>query len=158
MMTKKIMVLGLVGALGMTTAACNQTGGISTGQGVGTVAGAVAGGLLGSTVGRGSGRTAAIIGGAALGGLLGGAIGSSLDARDQQLAYNAQSNALAMGRPTQWRSPQSGYYGTVVPGQAYYNGPSYCREYTHTVYISGRPQKAYGTACRQPDGTWQIVS
>lgn len=30
-----------------------------------------------------------------------------------------------------------------------------CREYETTVSIGGKPQKAYGRACRQPDGTWK---
>lgn len=30
-----------------------------------------------------------------------------------------------------------------------------CREYQTTVNIGGKPQKAYGRACRQPDGTWK---
>jgi surface antigen len=32
-----------------------------------------------------------------------------------------------------------------------------CREYTGTVTIAGKPQQAFGTACRQPDGTWRIT-
>lgn len=31
----------------------------------------------------------------------------------------------------------------------------YCREYTQTVYIGGRAVEAYGTACQQPDGSWE---
>ena len=34
----------------------------------------------------------------------------------------------------------------------------YCREYEQSVTIGGKPQKSYGTACRQPDGMWQLVS
>lgn len=34
---------------------------------------------------------------------------------------------------------------------------SYCREYTRTVYVGGRSQDAFGTACLQPDGDWVIV-
>lgn len=30
-----------------------------------------------------------------------------------------------------------------------------CREYQTTITIGGKPQKAYGRACRQPDGTWK---
>jgi surface antigen len=26
------------------------------------------------------------------------------------------------------------------------------------VTVGGRAEQAYGTACRQPDGSWQIVS
>ena len=36
-------------------------------------------------------------------------------------------------------------------------GP-YCREYPATAVVGGRPRPVYGTACRQPDGSWQIVS
>ncbi len=30
-----------------------------------------------------------------------------------------------------------------------------CREYQRTVTIDGKTETAYGTACRQPDGTWK---
>lgn len=33
----------------------------------------------------------------------------------------------------------------------------YCREFQQTVTVGGRSEQAYGTACRQPDGTWHIV-
>lgn len=33
---------------------------------------------------------------------------------------------------------------------------TYCREYTRTVTVGGVAQNAYGTACMQPDGSWQI--
>lgn len=34
----------------------------------------------------------------------------------------------------------------------------YCREYTREVIVDGQPAQAYGQACRQPDGSWRIVS
>lgn len=34
----------------------------------------------------------------------------------------------------------------------------YCREFTKVLQVGGRVQSAYGTACYQPDGAWQIVS
>jgi hypothetical protein len=34
----------------------------------------------------------------------------------------------------------------------------YCREFQQTVTIGGRTESAYGTACRQADGTWEVVS
>jgi hypothetical protein len=45
-----------------------------------------------------------------------------------------------------------------LPKPAYQasNG-EYCREFTQTVSVGGRAQEAYGTACRQPDGSWRIV-
>lgn len=33
-----------------------------------------------------------------------------------------------------------------------------CREFQESIVIDGKPQRAYGTACRQPDGTWKRVS
>lgn len=35
--------------------------------------------------------------------------------------------------------------------------PPACQEYTKLVTIGGETQTIYGTACRQPDGTWDIV-
>lgn len=47
----------------------------------------------------------------------------------------------------------------ALPSQAMaYTDRDYCREYTRTVTIGGRPEHAYGTACLQPDGQWLIVS
>lgn len=34
----------------------------------------------------------------------------------------------------------------------------YCREFTKIVQVGGQAQSAYGTACYQPDGSWQILS
>lgn len=34
----------------------------------------------------------------------------------------------------------------------------YCREFQQEVTVGGRSERAYGTACRQPDGAWKIVS
>lgn len=42
-----------------------------------------------------------------------------------------------------------------TPAQAF--SEDYCREYTRTVWIGGREQEAYGTACLQPDGAWKVV-
>jgi surface antigen len=34
----------------------------------------------------------------------------------------------------------------------------YCREFQHEVTVANRREQAYGVACRQPDGSWEIVS
>lgn len=34
----------------------------------------------------------------------------------------------------------------------------YCREYQQTVTIGGTTQQGHGTACLQPDGSWQIAT
>jgi surface antigen len=56
-----------------------------------------------------------------------------------------------------WRNPDSGRYGSVVPGPSYSDRGRNCRAYTETIYIDGRPQTARGTACRNPDGSWTPI-
>jgi hypothetical protein len=34
----------------------------------------------------------------------------------------------------------------------------YCREFSQDAWIHGRRQEIYGLACRQPDGSWDVVS
>lgn len=34
----------------------------------------------------------------------------------------------------------------------------YCREFSRNALIGGRPEEIYGVVCRQPDGSWKIVS
>ncbi|MFC3674095.1 hypothetical protein [Ferrovibrio xuzhouensis] len=34
----------------------------------------------------------------------------------------------------------------------------YCREYRSTSTVDSKPVPSYGKACRQPDGSWKIVS
>src|SRR5579871_6127966 len=47
---------------------------------------------------------------------------------------------------------------TPVATQAPAPQSAYCREYTATAVVDGKPQQTVGTACQQPDGRWQIVA
>ena len=63
-----------------------------------------------------------------------------------------------IGQQVAWRNPDNGNQGTVTPireGNDTSTG-AYCREYQQTVTVNGRTEQAYGTACRQPDGSWKI--
>ena len=128
----------------------------------GTAAGAVAGGAIGNAVGGSVGNPfVGTLAGATLGAFLGNRIGAALDDEDKRRAYAAQMQALEAGpsgAPVAWRNPDSGRYGNVVPGPAYQVSGATCRQYTHTVYIDGKPQIDRGTACRNVDGTWSTVS
>jgi surface antigen len=146
--------------VGLSIAACSSDSGPK--EVGGTAAGAVAGGLIGNAIGGSAGnRVAGTLIGAAIGGLLGNRIGAALDDEDRRRAYAAQMQALdsgPSGAPVAWRNPDSGRYGNIVPGPAYQVNGAPCREYTHTVYIDGKPRVERGTACRNPDGTWTTVS
>lgn len=157
----------LVACSGQQNAENARQGGVMGGGGitksdVGTVLGAVGGAAIGSRIGGGSGRVAAIAAGTLIGAGLGHEIGGSLDRADMAYYNRTQQQALETGQAGQtlpWQNPQSGNSGSFTPSNYYTNNQGqYCREYTQTIQVGGKSERAYGTACRQPDGTWQIVS
>lgn len=152
------LMFGVAGLAGVSVAACSSDNGSR--EAGGTVAGA--GTSSGNSVGgAGGNRTAGPLAGPALGSFLGDRIGAALDDGDKRRAYAAQMQALETGpsgAPVTWRNPDSGRYGNVVPGPVYQVNGAPCRQYTHTVYIDSQPQTERGTACRNPDGSWSIIS
>jgi surface antigen len=124
---------------------------------VGSMGGAAAGGLIGAAAGGG---TTGIIGGVLLGGLLGGAVGNALDQRDKELALKQAQLSLESsktGQTSTWQNPDSGNSGTFTPTRTYQTDTGqYCREYQQEITVGGEKHASYGTACRQPDGTWKI--
>jgi surface antigen len=127
-----------------------------------TASGAAGGALLGGAIGALSGGgTGNIVAGAIAGGLVGGVLGNALDEEDRRRAYAAEMQALEYGgpgTPVSWQG-QQGARGTIVPGPYHSRGAHQrCRDYSHTIYIQGRPEVARGVACRNPDGTWSQIS
>ena len=149
----------IVGALAVGLAACENVGPKEAGGGL---IGAGLGGLAGSQIGHGSGKLAATCAGVLLGGLLGSSAGKSLDRADQMYAQRSTTTALETGRsgqPVACTNPDTGHSGTIVPQPAYQTSAGqYCREYQQTVTVGGQQQQAYGTACRQPDGSWKMIN
>jgi surface antigen len=136
---------------GIAQGTCNR-------QMLGAVVGGGAGAVLGSTIGKGDGKLLAVAGGAILGVLAGGAIGHSMDEVDQNCIGQTLEHA-PNGQRIAWRSPEGSQQYTVVPTQTFQaEDGRYCREYTADAQIGGHVQKTYGMACRQPDGSWQIVN
>lgn len=123
----------------------------------------LAGLVLAACSTAGPNRTAGIATGAAVGdgpgGLIGGAIGGELDQSALKAAREAEFRALEFGRtgtPVPWR--KGAVYGEVVPGARYQVNTFNCRDYAHSIFVGGQKQSARGTACRQPNGTWQPVT
>ena len=147
-------------AVSLLVSGCAADGSMSKSDS-GRAVGAVTGGILGAAAGRGRGRPAGAIVGAVLGGIVGSEIGRSMDRQDRILAQQAEFDAFERGRSGErvsWRNPDNGRYGEIVPMEGYRRGPLDCRDYTHTIFIDGRPQVMRGTACRNPDGTWSNLS
>jgi surface antigen len=162
-------------ATAMLLAACDgqqnamnaRQGGVTGGGGIdksdiGTGLGAIGGGVIGAQFGKGKGQLVTTALGALLGAGIGHEVGSSLDRADMNYYSAAQQRALETsqaGQSLPWNNPQSGHSGSITPATPYKaaNG-QYCREFTNKINVGGKTESGYGTACRQPDGSWQIVS
>jgi surface antigen len=77
----------------------------------------------------------------------------------------AQRSALAAfesapsGETTIWRNPKNGHWGTLTPVRTYLDaGGRYCREYRQTVTLDGQEHQGNGSACRERDSVWRIMS
>jgi surface antigen len=151
-------VLALLATLALASGCTTDRGPKEIG---GAVIGGAAGGLLGSQIGDGTGQLVATAAGVFLGAWLGSEIGRSLDENDRREAERSAQVALEQnpdGRATTWQNPNSGHSGSTTPTRTYETTSGPCREYTTSVVIDGKTQTAHGTACREPDGTWRIVS
>lgn len=154
---KRFLVFSTIFALFIS--ACSPSAGPK--EGGGTLLGAGTGALLGAQVGQGQGRLVAVAIGTLAGALMGQEIGRSLDRADE-LAMQQNAQYALEYTPTRsttaWRNPDSGHSGTITPVETYQNPQGdYCREYQQTIYVGGEKKQAYGTACRQPDGSWKII-
>ena len=153
----KIAKLLLVAFTSVALQGCN---GQMNKQGGGTLIGGIAGGLLGSQFGGGEGKLVATGVGALAGALVGGQIGKTMDEYDKQMLQKSSRQALEFspsGNSVEWKNPDSGNHGSITPTKTFKESGRYCREYTQEVVIGGEKQKAYGKACRQPDGNWKII-
>jgi hypothetical protein len=65
--------------------------------------------------------------------------------------------AAPLGDSIRWNDGSA--YGSVTAVRdGRDSGGRYCREFQHEIVVGNRQQSGYGTACRQPDGDWEIVS
>jgi surface antigen len=125
---------------------------------IGMVIGGVAGAALGSQFGKGDGRIAATILGTVAGVVIGGQVGRGLDRADETCVGQALEHAPT-GRAVRWTNPDTGARYAVTPRETFQQDDGrYCREYTADASVGGRSERVTGTACRQADGSWKIVS
>lgn len=127
-----------------------------TQENIGMVIGGTLGGLLGAQVEGDNERTAAIIAGTLVGAAVGGSIGRSMDQTDR-LKTAQTLETVRTGVSSSWQNPDSGYRYAVTPTRTYETASGPCREYSVQAVIGGKAETVYGTACRQPDGTWRAV-
>lgn len=137
-------LLLVLGASLMTVGACQTK----------AQTGAAAGAGVGAAVGRGLGGNFGMLVGAVAGGALGYEVGRSADEYDRrQMAY-----ALEANRPIEWRNQETGHEYRVVPIDTRYEAGRECREFRMLADVEGQAEQLHGTACRAPDGSWQVIS
>ena len=148
----------LVPSLALSLVACDASN-----EQIGTIVGAVGGAVVGDALGgKGTEKVILVAAGTLAGAWLGGSVGRRLDAADRQYMQTTTQQSPETnksGYQSEWINPDSGNKGTVTPQPAYKNADDrYCREFRQTVTIAGKTEEAYGTACRQPDGSWRIIN
>lgn len=165
-----VNMVALISVSAIALSACDQSanrgGAFGGGSGfnkqeVGAVLGGVGGAVAGAQFGKGNGRLVTTALGALLGAGIGSSVGSSLDKAD--ITYNNRTAQRAFetaqaGQSLPWNNPQSGNSGSITPAAPYQDSSGqYCREFTQKINVGSKTETGYGTACRQPDGSWQII-
>ena len=84
---------------------------------------------------------------------------SQLTAKERAEAASAQFYALQFGRvgaPRTWQG-DSGASGRVSVGPYVRVNSLDCRQFSHTVTVDGQSYESSGSACRETDGSWDVV-
>lgn len=159
------LTAGVAAAVLGSALALSGCSGMSENETAGTILGGVAGGVIGNQFGKGSGKAAATALGAVIGATVGRNVGRSLDETSRQRAGAAAHEALdtaEVGESITWENPGNAdgaaYGSATVTRQGADREGRTCREFQQTVTIGGREEQSYGTACRDDNGDWQIVS
>lgn len=72
-------------------------------------------------------------------------------------AAQVRATSAPIGETIYWKEGgASGSVTTTREGTS--TSGRYCREFQHEVTIGGKKERAYGTACQQQDGSWEIIS
>lgn len=135
--------------VGILTGTCKR-------EAVGAVLGGIAGGVVGHELGKDGNRRIATVAGAVVGVLVGSQIGRSMDERDRYCTGQVLEQAPDQ-QVVAWHNPETRSEYRITPLASYERQGRYCREYVTDATVEGRYQNQYGTACRNPDGSWQIT-
>ncbi len=136
---------------------CASLSACTTQEGTGTVLGAGAGAAAGAAIAKND-AVGAVVGGL-LGGSVGREIGQYMDQRDQgRLAQTFEYNQT--GSTSQWTTPDTGNSYAAPPTNTFQSDNRPCRRFTLQADVEGasNDETVTGTACRESDGRWQIVS
>lgn len=122
----------------------------------GQILGGIAGAAAGSQVGDGSGRTVAIVAGAVLGSAVGERIGARMEREDRrETALALEDNRT--GQSSAWVNPDTGNRFRVTPKSTYERSGQPCRQFEFRVETERGSDLQERTACRNGNGTWEVI-
>ncbi|MGB5708681.1 MAG: RT0821/Lpp0805 family surface protein [Arenicellales bacterium] len=159
-MKRSSIILLLLLSVSLVMSGCTTTPSKQqTGAGVGAVLGAA----LGYGLGQGHrNKDLAIALGALFGAVAGDYVGAQMDERDRLMAAQNLQYSLELtpdGTTSAWQNPNTGHSGHSYPTRTMITDDGTpCREFTSNIMVGGEQHRAYGTACRQADGSWKIVN
>ena len=128
-------------------------------QVLGGVAGGALGGVLGSRVDQGgsAGTIVGAVAGTIVGAIIGNQIGRSMDPYDRFCAGRVFDFADDH-HGVRWRNPQTQVDYLLTPLSSFQRDGNRCREFTTRISHAGLQDDLRQTACRLPNGDWQIRS
>ncbi|GAB0058819.1 hypothetical protein SIID45300_03176 [Candidatus Magnetaquicoccaceae bacterium FCR-1] len=117
--------------------------------------GALGGGLAGSLIGPSKNKEQNALIGAAIGGLIGYTVGNEMDKNDKARLNNALET-MPTRQTTTWVNPDTRAEYAVTPQAPYQVDGRDCRQAEISSVINGKRETVVKTACRRPDGRWEI--
>ena len=148
-MIKNELIRKVSGIVAILAFLMGCTGNYATKENAGTLTGDAVGDVE-SQIGGGKGQSAATAAGA----LVGGTVGKNMDEVDRMKANQALESSR-IGYTTSWRNPDTDDTYSITPTRTYETASGPCRDFTTQAVIDGKREILYGTACRQPDGSWR---
>jgi len=147
--------LGVLAAAVLASGCAEQRENIDKSD-AGQILGGVAGAAAGSQLGEGSGQTVAMIAGALIGSMIGERIGARMEDDDLEQAGFALENNRT-GETAAWENPDTGNEFRVTPTDTYERDGRPCREFDFRVETERGSDVQERTACRDSDGTWEVI-
>ncbi len=144
-----LLMLALV-IFSLILASCNRAE-------LGTTIGGLGGAAIGGQIGDKSHRSRNAIIGAFAGAVIGYIVGNEMDKYDRQ-KLNQTFEKVPSNKKVEWVNPDTHNKYEVTPEPAYTsNDGRVCRDAYIQAVINGEYKQVKTTACRNDDGTWQII-
>lgn len=150
------LAVALAGVLALCAGCASQEEDEFDESDAGQILGGVAGAAAGSQIGEGSGQTIATVAGALVGAVLGERVGARMEEDDRQ--YTAQVlEENRTGETSSWENPDTGDEYWVTPIETFEREGRPCREFEFRVETEEGTEIEERTACRDEDGTWEVL-